>query len=86
MTDGRGNGGERAGDAWIGTALWELSGASGLAREILWRCDALLGGRIYHRSLFGTRGEAEEFAMKMRAMEPDQVFSVEAIKASTVWN
>jgi hypothetical protein len=36
--------------------------------------------------LFGTREEAEAFVEKMREMEPDQMFNVEAIKASAVWN
>jgi len=36
--------------------------------------------------MFGTREEAEQFAAKMREVEPDQLFNVEAIKASTVWN
>jgi hypothetical protein len=38
------------------------------------------------RSLFGTREEAEGFAERMRSSEPDQMFNVEAIKASAVWN
>jgi hypothetical protein len=54
--------------------------------EILWRCDALRAGRLYQRSLFATREEAEEFVARMQQVEPDQVFNVEAIKASTVWN
>jgi hypothetical protein len=54
--------------------------------DILWRCDALRAGRLYQRSLFGTREEAEEFVAHMQQAEPDQMFNVEAIKASTVWN
>lgn len=52
----------------------------------LWRCDALRAGRLYQRSLFATREEADEFVQRMQQMEPDQVFNVEEIKASTVWN
>jgi hypothetical protein len=55
-------------------------------RETLWQCDALRAGRLYQRSLFGTLEEAEAFVEKMRESEPDQMFNVEAIKASTVWN
>lgn len=54
--------------------------------EILWRCDALRAGRLYNRTLFGTQEEAEEFAQKMKRVEPDQMFSVESILASSVWN
>jgi hypothetical protein len=52
----------------------------------VWQCDALRAGRLYQRSVFGTREEAEAFVEKMRRVEPDQMFNVEAIKASTVWN
>ncbi len=54
--------------------------------EVLWRCDALRAGKLYNRTLFGTQAEAEEFAQKMQRAEPDQMFSVESIKASSVWN
>ncbi|MBW4037286.1 MAG: hypothetical protein HIU91_00160 [Acidobacteria bacterium] len=83
---------DRAGDegrkdrAWPGGVRWEFGGARGHVSETLWRCDGLRAGRLYQRSLFGTRAEAEEFAGKMREMEPDQMFCVEAIKASAVWN
>lgn len=83
---------DRAGDerrqdrAWPGGVRWEFGGAGAHVGETLWRCDALRAGQLYHRSLFGTRAEAEEFAGRMQEMEPDQMFSVEAIKASAVWN
>ncbi len=54
--------------------------------DVLWRCDALRAGKLYNRTLFATRQEAEAFAQRVRQVEPDQMFSVEAIKASTVWN
>jgi hypothetical protein len=54
--------------------------------DTLWQCDAIRAGRIYQRSVFSTREEAEEFVARMKQLEPDQVFNVEAIKASTVWN
>ena len=65
---------------------WNLGIGGEHKNAIVWRCDALRAGRLYNRSLFGTREEAEEFAQKMRRVEPDQMFSVESIKASTVWN
>jgi hypothetical protein len=76
----------RQDQAWPGAVRWDLGDASAHAQEILWQCDALRAGRLYQRSVFGTREEAEAFAMKMREAEPDQMFNVEAIKASTVWN
>jgi hypothetical protein len=72
--------------AWPGAVRWELGDARGHVSETLWQCDATRAGRLYQRSLFGSRDEAEAFAGKMREMEPDQMFNVEAIKASTVWN
>jgi hypothetical protein len=54
--------------------------------DVLWQCEALRAGQLYQRSLFATREEAESFAREMRAAEPDQMLSVAAIKASTVWN
>jgi hypothetical protein len=71
---------------WPGAVQWSLGAASGHVGETLWRCDALRAGRLYQRSLFGTREEAEGFAERMRSSEPDQMFNVEAIKASAVWN
>jgi hypothetical protein len=65
---------------------WNLGFGREHMGEILWRCDALRAGRLYQRSLFATRQEAEEFAERMQQAEPDQMFNVEEIKASTVWN
>jgi hypothetical protein len=76
----------RQDQAWPGAVRWELGDASVHGRETLWQCDALRAGRLYQRSVFATREEAEAFVVKMQEMEPDQMFSVEAIKASTVWN
>jgi hypothetical protein len=80
------SGGERRDDrVWPDAVRWDL-GLAGLGSEVLWRCDALRAGKLYSRSLFGTRFEAEAFASRMRETEPDQMFNVEAIKASAVWN
>jgi hypothetical protein len=72
--------------AWPGAVRWDLGEASTHASEVVWRCDALRAGQLYSRSHFGTRAEAEEFAIRLRQSEPDQMFNVEAIKASAVWN
>jgi hypothetical protein len=77
---------ERQDQAWPGAVRWELGDASVHVQETLWQCDALRAGRLYQRSVFGTREEAEAFVLKMRQAEPDQMFNVEAIKANTVWN
>jgi hypothetical protein len=53
---------------------------------VIWRCDGLSAGRLYSRSTFGTREEAEKFGRKMRRVEPDQMFIVEGIPASALWN
>ena len=65
---------------------WDLGGARGYANEMAWRCDALRAGKLYSRSLFGTKEEADQFVARMKQSEPDQMFNVEAIKTSTVWN
>jgi len=36
--------------------------------------------------MFDSKAEAENFVQKMRQMEPDQTFSIEAIEARQVWN
>jgi len=76
---------ERQDQVWPEAAHWDL-GLGGHGGEILWRCDALRAGKLYNRILFGTREEAEQFVSKMRETDPDQMFNVEAIKASAVWN
>ena len=54
--------------------------------ETMWRCDQVRAGRLYNRMMFDTREEAEQFMQRMQQMEPDQVFSIEAIEARQVWN
>ena len=78
--------GRRADTMWGSGIEWMGMPSLGNAGEIVWLCDAMRAGRLYTRTLFDTREEAEEFARTMRQSEPDQMFNVEAIKASTVWN
>lgn len=54
--------------------------------ETMWRCDQVRAGQLYNRVMFDTREEAERFVRKMRQVEPDQSFSIEAIEARQVWN
>ena len=54
--------------------------------ETMWRCDQVRAGRLYNRMMFDTREEAVQFAQRMQQMEPDQMFSIEAIEAKQVWN
>ena len=72
--------------AWPQGIQWNLGFGHEHMGDTLWQCDALRAGRLYQRSLFATREEAEEFVQRMRQVEPDQIFNVEAIKASAVWN
>jgi hypothetical protein len=78
--------GERRDHVWPGAVRWDLGDMRAHASGTLWQCDALRAGRLYQRSLFGSQVEAEAFAERMREHEPDQMFNVEAIKASAVWN
>ncbi|MES2391800.1 MAG: hypothetical protein V4555_09170 [Acidobacteriota bacterium] len=77
---------ENVDGAWQGGVNWSLGLGSQHVSDVIWQCQALRAGRLYNRSLFGSKEEAEQFATKMREVEPDQMFSVEAIRASTVWN
>ncbi len=65
---------------------WDLGGARGYAGVVIWQCDATRAGKLYSRSLFGSREEAEAFVAKMQQTEPDQMFSVAEIKASAMWH
>ena len=83
------NQGEEDNDA---NALWlenlELNRLLGgkMMTETMWRCDQVRAGRLYNRMMFDTREEAVQFVQRMQQMEPDQVFSIEAIEARQVWN
>src|ERR1700722_14569397 len=65
--------------------LNRLSGGRAMT-ETMWRCDQVRAGQLYNRMLFDTREEAVRFAQRMQQMEPDQMFSIEAIEARQVWN
>ena len=65
---------------------WNLGFGREQVNDVLWRCDALRAGKLYNRTLFATREEAEAFAQRLQQVAPDQMFSVESIKASAVWN
>jgi hypothetical protein len=54
--------------------------------ETMWRCDQVRAGQLYNRMMFDTKAEAEQFMQRMQQMEPDQMFSIEAIEAKQVWN
>ena len=62
---------------------WNLGFGHEQVSDTVWRCDALRAGKLYNRTLFATREEAEAFAQRLQQVEPDQIFSVEAIKANT---
>ena len=72
--------------AWPHAISFNLGvGVAGVA-EVLWRCEALRGGRVYTSGLFASEQEAQSFAQQLRKTEPDQTFNVERIKACQVWN
>ena len=54
--------------------------------DTMWKCDQVRAGQLYSSVLFDTREEALEFVQRMQRIEPDQMFSVEAIEARQVWN
>jgi hypothetical protein len=72
--------------AWPQAISFNLGVGSAGAAEVLWRCEGTRGGRTYSSGLFTSLEEAQEFAQQLQQEEPDQMFNVEQIKASTVWN
>ncbi|WP_263381784.1 hypothetical protein [Granulicella arctica] len=54
--------------------------------EMIWQCDQVRAGQLYNRLTFDTKEEALEFVQRMQQMEPDQMFSIEAVEARQVWN
>jgi hypothetical protein len=77
--------GTENGQALHGGFEWVGLFGLGQTTEMVWRC-AMRAGQLYNRNHFDTREEAEEYARSMRMAEPDQMFNVEAIRASAVWN
>ena len=75
-----------ADQAWPGAISFNLGMGSAGAAEMLWRCRGTRGGRVYTSGLFTSLAEAQQFAQQLQKAEPDQMFNVEQIKASTVWN
>ena len=54
--------------------------------DTMWRCDQVRAGQLYNRMMFDTKAEAEQFVQRMQQIEPDQMFSIEAVEARQVWN
>jgi len=83
----RSNGDERYADSvWMGSLEFNrLTGGTAMG-DTMWKCDQVRAGQLYSSVLFDTREEALEFVQRMQRIEPDQMFSVEAIEARQVWN
>ena len=54
--------------------------------EMIWQCDQVRAGQLYNRMIFNTKQEALAFVQKMQQMEPDQMFSIEAMDLRQIWN
>ena len=52
----------------------------------LWQCEQLRAGQVWNKLLFPTKNEAEDFVRKMRQVQPDMLWTMEAVPANTVWN
>jgi hypothetical protein len=55
-------------------------------RDIIWKCEQLWAGKLYNRTTFDTREEAEEFVSMIWERQPDHTFSIEAVEAGQIWN
>ncbi|MEG9436959.1 hypothetical protein JAO29_12410 [Edaphobacter sp. HDX4] len=71
---------------WLDSLEFNRYTGGSAMTETMWRCDQVRAGQLYNRMMFDTREEAERFVRKMQQMEPDQMFSIEAIEARQVWN
>jgi len=54
--------------------------------QTLWKCEQLRAGQVTNRVVFSSEQEASAFVAKMRQMEPDLFWRVEAVEAGRVWN
>jgi hypothetical protein len=54
--------------------------------DTIWKCEQIRAGQVCDRVTFNTQKEAEDFASKMRRVEPDLFWRIEAIPAKMVWN
>ena len=68
-----------------------MAGASGregseVMESTFWQCEQLRAGQVYNKVLFQSRDEAEDFVRKMRQVQPDIFWRMEAIAANAVWN
>ena len=71
---------------WTGDMEFNRMTGGAAMGNTMWRCDQVRAGQLYSRVMFDTQEEALEFVQKMQRIEPDQMFSVEAIEARQVWN
>jgi hypothetical protein len=54
--------------------------------QTVWKCEQLRAGKVYSKTLFNTREEAEQFVSKMSRVEPDIFWRLEAVEARLTWN
>lgn len=66
--------------------LNQMKNGGKVMADTMWRCDQVRAGQLYNRMMFDTKAEAEEFVQRMQQIEPDQMFSIEAVEARQVWN
>ena len=72
--------------AWPNAVSFKIGVGSAGAAEVLWRCEALRGGRVYTSGLFTTETEAQQFAQQLQRADPAHTFNVERLLARQVWN
>ena len=73
-------------ELWIESLDFNRMVGGSAMTDTMWRCDQVRAGQLYNRMMFDTREEAVQFVNRMQQMEPDQMFSIEAIEARQVWN
>ena len=53
---------------------------------ILWKCEQVWAGLRFNEIMFESREEALKFVTTVWQTEPDQIFSIEEIRAEQLWN
>ena len=57
-----------------------------MVTNTLWQCEQLRAGQVWNKLLFPTKDEAEDFVRKMRQIQPDMLWTMEAVPAKAIWN
>jgi len=52
----------------------------------IWQCEQLRAGQVYNKMVFQSKNEAEDFVRQMRQLQPDMLWTMQAVPAQAIWN